>query len=164
MGELEKTYEGTSRVRDTKISHLYGKFENYKMQPNETIYEIHDMFINIINPLSVLGKNFTNLEINSKLLMSLPKDWEAKRTAIEEARDLSALSKEELLGAFKTHEIIKKQGEEGNKKDIALKATRQDLSDEKDDDEQEDLVSMANMFKKILRKSKKIEDDSSSSK
>ena len=119
--ELENTHEGTSRVRDTKISLLCGQFENFKMEPHESIDEMHNRFINIINPLSVLGKNFTNVELNSKILRSLPRDWEAKRTAIEEAYDLSQLSKEELLGTLKTHEMIKKQGEESKRKSISFK-------------------------------------------
>ena len=68
------TYEGTSRVKDTKISLLYGEFENFKMFSNESIDEMHNIFIDIINPPSVFGKTFSNLEINSKLLRSLPND------------------------------------------------------------------------------------------
>ena len=74
------------------------------MEPHESIDEMHNRFINIINPLSVLGKSFSNVEINSKLLRLLLRDWEAKRTALEEAHDLSKISKEELLGTIKTHE------------------------------------------------------------
>ena len=62
--------------------------ENLKilnLQPNETIDEMHNRFINIINLLSVPKKNFINVKINLEFLRSLPKDWEAKRTAIEEA-------------------------------------------------------------------------------
>ena len=70
----KKTYKGTSRVRDTKISLLCGQFKIFKMEANESIDEMHNRFINIINPSSVLGKNFTNVEINSKLLRSLPRD------------------------------------------------------------------------------------------
>ena len=36
------TYEGTSRVIDTKISLLIGQFENFKMLPNESIDEMHN--------------------------------------------------------------------------------------------------------------------------
>ena len=71
------------------------------MEPHESIDEMHNRFINIINPLSVLGKNFTNVELNSKILRSLPRDWEAKRTAIEEAHDLSQLSKKNSLALSK---------------------------------------------------------------
>ena len=91
--ELENIHEGTLRVRDTKISLLYGQFENFKMDSYEAIDEMHNRFISIINPLSVLGKTFTNVEINSKLLRSLLRDWEAKRMAIEEAHHLSKCPK-----------------------------------------------------------------------
>ena len=47
--ELEKTYEGISRVNNTKISLLYSQFENFKMEPNETNDDMHNRFINIIN-------------------------------------------------------------------------------------------------------------------
>ena len=120
--ELEKTYERTSKVRDTKISFLCGQFEKFKMESNETIDEMHNRFINIINPLSVLGKTFSNVEINSKILRSLPKEWEAKRIAIEKAHNLSKMSKEELLRTLKTHEMVKKQNEDSRKKSIALKS------------------------------------------
>src|SRR5262249_41397757 len=103
---LENTYEGSTRMKDTKISLLCGEFENFKMKTNESIDEMHDRFINIVNQLSILGKPYTNLKINSKLLRSLPREWEAKRTVIEEAHDLNKLSKEELLGTLKTHEMI----------------------------------------------------------
>ena len=64
------------------------------MESNETIDEMHNRFINIINPLSVLGKTFSNVEINSKIFRSLPREWEAKRIAIEEAHDLSNVKRE----------------------------------------------------------------------
>ena len=151
--ELEKTYEGTSRVRDTKISLLCGQFENFKMESNETIDEMHNRFINIINPLSVLGKTFSNVEINSKILRSLPREWEAKRTAIEEAHDLSKMSKEELLGTLKTHEMVKKQNEDSRKRSIALKVSNDDSSSNESDDEIDDdeMAMVARNFKKFMK-------------
>ena len=88
----------------------------WTMESNETIDEMHNRFINFINPLSVLGKTFSNVEINSKILRSLPREWEAKRTTIEEAHDLSKMSKEELFGTLKTYEMVKKQNEDSKKK------------------------------------------------
>ena len=72
--ELETTYEGTSRIRHTKIKFLYGQFEFFKMEPNELIHEMHNSFINIINPMRVLRKNFSNVEINSKFLRLLSRN------------------------------------------------------------------------------------------
>src|SRR5262249_20043690 len=93
---LENTYEGSTRMKDTKISVLCGEFENFKMKANESIYKMHDRFINIVNQLSILDKTYINLEVNSKFLRSLPREWEAKRMTIEEAHDLNKMSKEEL--------------------------------------------------------------------
>ena len=72
------------------------------MEHNGTIDKIHNRFINIINPLSVPRKTFTNVEVNSKLLRSLPRDWEAKRMTIKEAYNLNKMSKEEHLETLKT--------------------------------------------------------------
>src|SRR5262249_48100815 len=51
---LENTYEGSTRMKDTKISLLCGEFENFKMKANKSIDEMHDRFINIVNQLSIL--------------------------------------------------------------------------------------------------------------
>ena len=135
------------------------------MESHESIDDMHNRFINIINPLSVLGKTFTNVEINSKILRSLPRDWEAKRTAIEEAHDLSKMSKEELLGNLKTHETIKKQNEDSKRKSIALKASYDDFSaNESDGDEDdEELNKIERSFMKFNKKLKKKEEVGESS-
>src|SRR5262249_22750256 len=165
---LENTYEGSTRMKDTKISLLCGEFENFKMKTNESIDEMHDRFINIVNQLSILGKPYANLEINSKLLRSLPREWEAKRTAIEEAHDLSKMSKEELLGTLKTHEMIRNHREESDKKEVALKASCSNSSDEEeseeDDDELDELTKKFTKFLKMSKKKKDKEDAGSSNK
>ena len=156
--ELEKTYEGTSRVRVTKITLLCGQFENFKMEANESIDEMHNRFINIINPLSMLGKSFTNVEINLKILRSLPREWEAKRTAIEKAHDLSKMSREKLLGTLKTHEMVKKQNEYSRKKSITLKASHDDSSTNESDEEVDDneMAMVVRNFKKFMKFNKKL--------
>ena len=55
-------------------------------------------FTSIINELNALSRTYANSDLVRKLLMSLPKPWEAKVTAIQEAKDLSKLPLEELIG------------------------------------------------------------------
>ncbi|GAV62592.1 UBN2 domain-containing protein, partial [Cephalotus follicularis] len=78
----------------------------------------------IINALNGLGKVYTNHELVSKILRCLPKSWEPKVTKIEEAKDLSTLPLEDLLGSLITHELrMNDQARnEPKKKMIALKA------------------------------------------
>ena len=70
------------------------------MMMNETIKEILDRFMNIINWLKALVKTYVNRETVKKLLNSLPKFWEAKVTTIEESKDHNTLSLDELIVLF----------------------------------------------------------------
>ncbi|GAV61639.1 zf-CCHC domain-containing protein/UBN2 domain-containing protein, partial [Cephalotus follicularis] len=83
----------------------------------------------IINSLKNLGKSYPNQELVRKILRCLPKSWTPKVTAIEEAKDLSTLPLEQLLGSLMTHETTMKNHENvevKKKKSIALKASKED--------------------------------------
>ncbi|GAV73875.1 zf-CCHC domain-containing protein/UBN2 domain-containing protein, partial [Cephalotus follicularis] len=75
----------------------------------------------IINSLKNLGKSYSNQELVRKILMCLPKSWTPKVTAIEEAKDLSTLPLEQLLGSLMTHETTMKNHENVQKGKKALK-------------------------------------------
>ncbi|GAV58714.1 UBN2 domain-containing protein, partial [Cephalotus follicularis] len=99
------TYEGTNQVKDTKINRLVHEYELFAMIENEDISSMYARFNDIINALKGLGKVYPNHELVSKILRCLPKSWEPKVTAIEEAKDLATLPLEDLLGSLMTHEI-----------------------------------------------------------
>ena len=67
-------------------------------------------FTNIINALKSLGKSYTNDELVRKILRSLPYEWEAKVIAIQEAKDLTKLGIEELLGSLMAYELSMMDG------------------------------------------------------
>ena len=79
------------------------------MKHDESIKQMYTRFTDIINDLSSLGKEYTTSEMVRKILRSLPKQWEAKVTAIQEAKDLSKLPLDELIGSLMTHEITMNQ-------------------------------------------------------
>ena len=80
------------------------------MESFESISEMFYKFTNIINALKSLGKFYTNGELVRKILRSLPNEWEAKVTAIQEAKDLTKLGIEKLLGSLITHELSMMDG------------------------------------------------------
>ena len=53
--------------------------------------------LQITNSLVALGKEYTQVEKVRKILRAFTSDWE-KKTAIEEANDLSTMSLENLIG------------------------------------------------------------------
>ena len=53
---------------------------------------MYTQFTHITNELKFLGKTFATEELVRKILRFLPRNWEAKVTAIQEGKDLKTLS------------------------------------------------------------------------
>ena len=85
-------------MKETKINILLQQYEMFKMHSNETITQMFARFTTIINDLTALGKSYTSTELVNKILRCLPKAYQSKVMAIQEAIDLSKLLLEELMG------------------------------------------------------------------
>ena len=155
---LEVTHKGTNQVKESKINMLVHKYELFKMEHDESITKIFTHFTDIINGLKNLGKSYSNSDLVMKILRSLPSTWEAKVTAIQEAKYLNILSLEELLGSLMIYELSMKQHQKEDvkkKRTIALKSTAQ-LDEESDDTENEEqdeeMALITRKFKRFLKK------------
>ncbi|KAL5556311.1 hypothetical protein UlMin_038547 [Ulmus minor] len=113
---LEVVHEGTNQVKESKISMLVHKYELFQMKHDESITQMYTRFTDIINDLSSLGKEYLMSEKVRKILRSLPKQWEAKVTAIQEAKNLSTLPLDELVRSLMTHEMTMKQNSDDSVK------------------------------------------------
>ncbi|KAA3461764.1 UBN2 domain-containing protein [Gossypium australe] len=69
--KLKVTYEGTSRVKESKISLLTLDYELFKAKPEERIKEMFDRFTHIINGLKALGMTYPNKEMVKKISANL---------------------------------------------------------------------------------------------
>ena len=126
---MKVTYEGTSKVKETKINLLITQYEVFKMDESETIVQMYSRFTNIINSLKALDKAHTQSELVQKILRSLLATWIHKASAIEESKDLEKYDLEELIGSLMTHEIhiqSLQNKSDFKKKGLALKATEED--------------------------------------
>src|SRR5437588_20725 len=146
---LEVTHEGTTRVKEFKISVLVHKFELFSMNDGESIKDMYTRFTDITNSLIGLGKTYTSVECVRKILLALNSDWEKKVTAIEEANDLSTLSVEDLIGNLMAYEVNlqERRKEESRKKGIAFKAIEENDESNEDDD----LNLMTRAFKNFIK-------------
>ena len=88
---LETTYEGTKKVKDTKLQMLTTRFDELKMSEDESF----DSFYNKLNEVVIgnfnLGEKIEDLKVVRKILRSLPKSFRAKVTAIEESKVLDEI-------------------------------------------------------------------------
>src|SRR4030043_129142 len=146
------------------------------MSEDETIDSMFSRFQILVSGLQVLKKSYTTPDHVKKILRSLPAKWRPKVTAIEEARDLNALSLENLISSLKCHELGFPEAESSKKsKSIALKskdkeakafkaAESEEESVEEDfgDSEAEELEPLTNRLKRWSGKNKKFSRSSSS--
>jgi hypothetical protein len=80
------THEGTNKVKESKIDMLIHQYELFKMLPNKSITSMFTRMTTITNSLDTLGRIYTNVDIVSKILRSLPKTWETKVMASEKLK------------------------------------------------------------------------------
>ena len=122
--KLQVIYEGTSEVRETKANMLVFEYEAFKMKPDETIFEMFSRLTVLTNGLKSLGKSYTEYEIVRKNLRSLTSSWHTKATIIEDSRNLSSTTVDELIGSLMTYELNLKRTDEPEikKKSLALRA------------------------------------------
>jgi len=123
-----------------------------RMGDRDTIMDMYTRFTHITNELKSLGKTFTTEELVRKILRFLPRNWEAKVTAIQEAKDLKTLSLDELIANLQIYELRRnsEQQEETKKhRGLALKIMEEDSSDL-----DEDMAMLARKFKKFFKKTK----------
>ena len=80
---LQKTYEGTKTVKDSKLQRLITSFEEIKMEEDELFDEFYAKLKDIVNSAFNLGETIPEPMIVRKVLRSLPERFHAKITAIK---------------------------------------------------------------------------------
>ena len=149
---LQVTHEGTSKVKQTKISMLTNQFQLFKMNTNESISDMYSRFQDIVHSLISLGKEFSEEDQVRKILNSLTPEWDQKTLAIEEANDISTLKIEELIGnlmSFEVQMIGRRESKASEKKSMAFNALT-DGSDSNSDNDEE-IAFMTRNFRKFLK-------------
>ncbi|GJZ38710.1 hypothetical protein Tco_0585273 [Tanacetum coccineum] len=102
---------------------------------DESIDSAFVRFNTIITSLKALDEGYSSKNYVRKFLRALHPKWRAKVTSIEESKDLTSLSLDELIGSLKVYEmIIKKDSEivkaKGERRSLALKAKKESSDEE----------------------------------
>ncbi|GJY31441.1 copia protein [Tanacetum coccineum] len=157
------THQGNSQVKDNKIDILVQQYEQFVIFEDESIYSVFARFNTIITSLKTLDEGYSSKNYVRKFLRALHPKWRAKVTAIEESKDLTSLSLDELIGNLKVHKmIIKKDSEivksKVERKSLALKAKKESSDEEcstfKSEDE-EYAMTVRDLKKFFKRRDKK---------
>ncbi|KAJ6966058.1 hypothetical protein NC652_003827 [Populus alba x Populus x berolinensis] len=85
---------------------LIHEYKLFKMFPSESITSMFTRITTITNSLDAFGRTYTKARIISKILRSLLKTYEEKVMVVREAKDLTKLLLEGIIGSLMTHELI----------------------------------------------------------
>ena len=153
---LKTAHEGTSKVKMSRLQLLTTKFENLKMKEDESIYDFHMSILEITNASSALGEKMSEEKLVRKMLRSLPKRFDMKVTAIEEAQDINKMRLDELVGSLQTFELSINERSEKKNKSIAFVTNTEDEEEECDMGIDEGIsnaiVLLGRQFNKVLKK------------
>ncbi|KAK2390880.1 gag-protease polyprotein [Trifolium repens] len=147
---LKTTHEGTSKVKSSRLQLLYTKFENLRMKEEETIYDFHMNVLDLANSFDSLGERLSDEKLVRKILRSLPKRFNMKVTAIEEAQDIASMKVEEVVGSLQTFEMNFSDKIEKKGKSIAF-ISNTDNEEVDEEDLSKDIVLLGRQFNKILK-------------
>nr|GEX18965.1 copia protein [Tanacetum cinerariifolium] len=113
----------------------------------------------IITSLKALDEGYSSKNYVRKFLRALYPKWRAKVAAIEESKDLTSLSLNEIIKNLKVHEMIIKKASEIDKvkverKSLALKAKKESSDEEcsSSESEDEEYAMAVRDFKKFFKR------------
>ncbi|GJW05987.1 hypothetical protein Tco_1568410 [Tanacetum coccineum] len=110
--------------------------------------------------LKALDKGFSSKNYVRKFLRALHPKWRTKVTAIEESKDLTSLSLDELIENLKVYEVIIKKdsemvkGKREQNRSLALKAKKESSDEDSStsNNEDEEYAMAARDFKKFFKR------------
>ncbi|GKC49343.1 hypothetical protein Tco_1072088 [Tanacetum coccineum] len=138
------TYQGNSQVKDNKIDLLVQQYEQFTIPKEESIDNTFARFNTIITSLKALDETFSSKNYVRKFLRALHTKWRAKVTAIEESKDLTSLSLDELIGNLKVYEVIINKdfkmvkGKREQNRSLVLKAKKESSDEDSSTSDSED--------------------------
>nr|GEY35970.1 zf-CCHC domain-containing protein/UBN2 domain-containing protein [Tanacetum cinerariifolium] len=154
------THQGNSQVKDNKIDLLVQQYEQFTIPEEESIDNAFARFNTIITSLKALDESFSNKNYVRKFFRTLHLKWHANVTAIEESKDLTSLSLDELVGNLKVYEVIIKKdsemvkGKREQNRSLVLKAKKESSDEDSltSDSEDEEYVMAVKEFKKFFKR------------
>jgi len=95
-----------------QILNLKRDFEILKMEEHESIKQYSDKLMFVVNKIRLMGEELTDKKIVEKVLVSLPKRFEAKISSLEDSRDVNQMTNRvSALQAQEQRRAIRKNGE-----------------------------------------------------
>ncbi|KAL6315260.1 hypothetical protein AAG906_000341 [Vitis piasezkii] len=111
---LKTAFQGSSKVITVKLQSLRRDFETLHMKNGESVQDFLSRVAAIVNQMRSYGEDILDQTVVAKVLRSLTPKFDHVVAAIEESKDLSTYSFDELMGSLQSHEVRLSRTEEKN--------------------------------------------------
>ena len=103
---LEVQCQETKEIKKNRRFVLTQEYEYFEAKANESLTEIYDRFLTLVNELALVGKEYSNEDSNTKFMRALPEEWDLKTTIIRDnTASLDDVSLDEIQGRLKIHDL-----------------------------------------------------------
>jgi len=149
---LKAAHEGTTKVKSSNFNFLP---LSLRMLEDESIQDYHLNILDIANAFESLGEKVSEEKLVRKILRSLPKRFDLKVTAIEEAHNISSMNVDELIGSLQNFELVADNRTEKKGKRIAFTSSTKNDVVLRDcvgnEDLSKNLVLLGKQFNRIMK-------------
>ncbi|XP_022846386.1 uncharacterized protein LOC111369135 [Olea europaea var. sylvestris] len=101
---LRNSFRGIEKTMRIRLQMLKSKFETLEMLDSESISEYFTRVLTIVNNIKCNGEKIQDLQVIEKILRSLNSKFDNVVIAIEESKNLSTMTIDELLASLEIHE------------------------------------------------------------
>lgn len=91
-------------TKEDKEAQLYDDFENFKMNPGESITEYHVRFHKLVNDMININMTMPNIQLNSKFVHNMNPEWHIFVTDVKFNKGLRNTNYEQLYAYLLQHE------------------------------------------------------------
>jgi uncharacterized lipoprotein YehR (DUF1307 family) len=144
--KLKSIYEGDPKVKQVKLQRHRAEFENLKMNEKEDIATYFLRVDEVVNAIRGLGEELDESLVVQKVLRSLLLKYDAKVSAIEETRDLTKMTMDELHGTLMAYEMRTSTKSDQPNNEVAFKSIKN--TKDKDNDLDEEIANFIRRFQK----------------
>jgi hypothetical protein len=144
--KLKSIYEGDPKVKQVKLQRHRAEFENLKMNEKEDITTYLLIVDEVVNAIRGLGEELDESLVVQKVSRSLLLMYDAKVSTIEETRDLTKMTMDELHGPLIAYEMRTGTESDQPNNEAAFKAIKK--TKDRDNDLDEEIANFVRRFQK----------------
>ncbi|GAU16044.1 hypothetical protein TSUD_339150 [Trifolium subterraneum] len=101
---MQRKYQGSTRVKRAQLQSLRREFEILCMKDEESVTEFFARTLAIANKMTAQGERLSESQIGEKILRSMTSKFEYVVCSIEESKDVTTMSIDELQSSLLVHE------------------------------------------------------------